>query len=39
VQKKAAERMKKRRSSYEYGLAEWQGLVRTAERKGFDWRR
>ena len=36
---KAAERMKKRRAANEYGLAEWRGLVRQAERKGFDWRR
>jgi ribulose-5-phosphate 4-epimerase/fuculose-1-phosphate aldolase len=36
---KAAERMKKRRATNEYGLAEWQGLVRQVERKGFDFRR
>jgi ribulose-5-phosphate 4-epimerase/fuculose-1-phosphate aldolase len=36
---KAAARMKKRRATDEYGLGEWKGLVRTAERKGFDWRR
>ena len=39
VQKKAAERMKKMRSTPEYGLAEWKGLVRTVERKGADFRR
>ncbi len=39
VQKKAAERMKKMRSTQEYGLNEWQGLVRTVERKGADFRR
>jgi ribulose-5-phosphate 4-epimerase/fuculose-1-phosphate aldolase len=39
VQKKAAERMKQMRPTYEYGLAEWKGMVRTVERKGFDFRR
>jgi len=39
VQQKAAERMKRLRPTHEYGLGEWKGLVRTAERKGFDWRR
>jgi hypothetical protein len=39
VQQKAAERMKKVRPTEAYGLAEWKGLVRTVERKGFDWRR
>jgi len=39
VQKKAAERMKKMRPMPEYGLGEWQGLVRTVERKGADFRR
>jgi ribulose-5-phosphate 4-epimerase/fuculose-1-phosphate aldolase len=39
VQKKAAERMKKRRPTHEYGLAEWEGMVRTVERKGADFRR
>ena len=39
VVEKAAARMKKRRASDDYGLPEWKGLVRTAERKGFDWRR
>ena len=32
------ERMRKRRDTPEYGLAEWQGLVRTVDRKGFDYR-
>ena len=36
---KAAERMRKRRDTPEYGLAEWQGLVRTVDRKGADYRR
>jgi ribulose-5-phosphate 4-epimerase/fuculose-1-phosphate aldolase len=36
---KAAERMRKRRDSPEYGRAEWQGLVRTVDRKGADYRR
>lgn len=39
VQKKAAERMKKMRPTQEYGLAEWQGMVRTVERKGANFRR
>jgi len=39
VQQKARERMQKRRQSDEYGLAEFQGLTRTAERLGFDWKR
>ena len=36
---KAAERMSKRRDLPDYGRAEWQGLVRTVDRKGFDYRR
>jgi ribulose-5-phosphate 4-epimerase/fuculose-1-phosphate aldolase len=36
---KAAERMRKRRDLPEYGLAEWRGLIRTIDRKGFDYRR
>jgi ribulose-5-phosphate 4-epimerase/fuculose-1-phosphate aldolase len=36
---KAAERMKKVRNTEEYGLGEWKGLVRSAERKGHDFRR
>lgn len=39
VQRKAAERMRRMRSTPEYGLDEFRGLVRTVERKGFDWRR
>jgi ribulose-5-phosphate 4-epimerase/fuculose-1-phosphate aldolase len=35
---KAAERMQKRRNTPEYGLAEWQGLVRTVDRKGANYR-
>jgi hypothetical protein len=27
------------RDSDAYGLTEWQGIVRTVERKGADWRR
>ena len=36
---KAAERMKKIRGTETYGLMEWLGLVRTVDRKGFDYRR
>jgi ribulose-5-phosphate 4-epimerase/fuculose-1-phosphate aldolase len=36
---KAAERGKKRRNTPEYGLLEFQGLVRTVDRKGADYRR
>jgi ribulose-5-phosphate 4-epimerase/fuculose-1-phosphate aldolase len=36
---KAASRMQKRRKMPDYGVPEWQGMVRQAERKGFDWRR
>ncbi len=39
VIQKAAERGKKRRTTNEYGLNEWKGLVRQVERKGFDFRR
>ena len=35
---KAAERMKKRRADPDYGLAEFEGLVRTVERKGADYK-
>jgi ribulose-5-phosphate 4-epimerase/fuculose-1-phosphate aldolase len=35
---KAAERMKKIRSTENYGLMEWLGLVRTVDRKGIDYR-
>jgi ribulose-5-phosphate 4-epimerase/fuculose-1-phosphate aldolase len=38
VQRKAAERMKKQRAMPTYGQPEFQGLVRTVERKGFNWR-
>ncbi len=36
---KAAERMRKRRDTPEYGKAEWRGLVRTVDRRGADYRR
>jgi len=36
---KAAERMKRLRSAEQYGLMEWQGMVRTVDRKGIDYRR
>jgi ribulose-5-phosphate 4-epimerase/fuculose-1-phosphate aldolase len=39
VQQKAAERMKKMRSTEAYGLNECNGMVRTVERKGADFRR
>ncbi len=39
VVRKAAERMKKRRDAQDYGLMEWQGLVRTVDRQGADYRR
>ena len=35
---KAAERMKKLRPTHEYGLLAWESLVRTIDRKGFDYR-
>ncbi len=35
---RAAARMKKLRATDEYGLAEWRGLVRSVDRKGFDYR-
>jgi ribulose-5-phosphate 4-epimerase/fuculose-1-phosphate aldolase len=38
VVRKAAERMKKIRGTENYGLMEWLGLVRTVDRKGFDYR-
>jgi ribulose-5-phosphate 4-epimerase/fuculose-1-phosphate aldolase len=38
VQQKARERMRRNRVTDTYGLAEFKGLVRTVERKGFDWR-
>ena len=36
---KSAERMKKRRASPEYGMGEWQGVLRAVERRGADYRR
>jgi ribulose-5-phosphate 4-epimerase/fuculose-1-phosphate aldolase len=38
VVRKAADRGENRRNSGEYGLMEWEGLVRTVERKGADYR-
>ena len=35
---KAGERMKKMRNTEGYGLMEWQGLVRTVERRGAEFR-
>jgi hypothetical protein len=35
---KAAERMRSIRNTPEYGLMEWEGLVRTVDRRGFDYR-
>jgi ribulose-5-phosphate 4-epimerase/fuculose-1-phosphate aldolase len=39
IVRKAADRMRARRGNPEYGLMEWQGLVRTVNRKGADYRR
>jgi len=39
VVEKAAARMKKLRATPEYGLLEFQGLVRTVDRKGVNYRR
>jgi ribulose-5-phosphate 4-epimerase/fuculose-1-phosphate aldolase len=39
IVRKAAERMRKHRDSGEYGLMEWEALVRTIDRKGADYRR
>jgi len=36
---KAAERMHKLRATPEYGKLAWDALVRTIDRKGFDYRR
>ncbi len=36
---KAGERMKAVRDGEAYGLMEWEGLVRTVDRKGADYRR
>jgi ribulose-5-phosphate 4-epimerase/fuculose-1-phosphate aldolase len=38
VVRKAAEHMKRYRASPEYGLMEWQALLRTIERQGIDYR-
>jgi len=38
VVRKAAERGQKRRNSDDYGRMEWEGLLRTIERKGADYR-
>jgi len=39
VQERAKTRMRKLRGTPEYGLMEFQGLVRTVDRKGADYRR
>ncbi len=39
IVREAAVRMPKVRSRPEYGLMEWQGLVRTVDRQGADYRR
>jgi hypothetical protein len=39
VVRKATERMKAIRNAADYGLMEWQGLVRTVDRRGADYRR
>jgi len=39
IVRKASARMRERRGNPEYGLMEWQGLVRTINRKGADYRR
>ena len=36
---KAAQRMKAIRDTPDYGVMEWEGLVRTVDRRGFDYRR
>jgi len=38
VIEKAAIRMRKMRQTEGYGLADWRGLVRQVDRKGFDYR-
>ena len=38
IVQKAAERMRRRRSAPDYGLMEWQGLLRTVERGGANYR-
>ncbi len=39
IVRKSAERMKKRRASPDYGMGEWQGVLRAVERRGADYRR
>jgi ribulose-5-phosphate 4-epimerase/fuculose-1-phosphate aldolase len=39
VVRKYSERMVKRRGMPEYGLGEWEGIVRTVERAGHDYKR
>lgn len=39
VVQEAAERMKSARDTETYGLMDWQGIVRTVERRGADFRR
>src|SRR6266436_8357006 len=39
VVRKAAERMRAIRNAEDYGLMEWQALVRTVDRRGADYRR
>ena len=36
---RAASRMKKLRAQDDYGLPEWRGAMRQAERRGFNWKR
>ena len=36
---RAAERMQPVRDGEAYGLMEWEGLVRTVDRRGADYRR
>jgi ribulose-5-phosphate 4-epimerase/fuculose-1-phosphate aldolase len=38
IVRKAAERMRQRRGDPEYGLMEWDGLVRAVDRKGAEYR-
>jgi hypothetical protein len=39
VVQRAAERMRSLRDTETYGLMEWEGVVRTVERAGADFRR
>lgn len=39
VQEQAAERMQSIRDTETYGLMEWDGIVRTVERRGADFRK